>query len=291
MTSFAGKLVLITGASSGIGKQAARDFASRNARIILVARRLDRLKSLAEEIKSAGGHAQTLPCDLSDPWSRDRLISDLQTQNLIPDILINNAGYGNFRPFLQESPENIHHMTAVNYLAPAHLMSSLLPEMVRRGSGAIVNIASSAGRVAVPNMAIYCATKFAVDALNQGMRMDLLGTAVRVTSVAPGLVETEFSDVRFRGDKERAAKPYENLTPLCAEDIAETRNLASSHNSVVEDLQALLELGRSELGDARTGRTGSGIRPPAISPSPAPLTTYDPDHPYFAAEYDLPDRG
>jgi uncharacterized protein len=192
MTSFHGKLVLITGASSGIGAQTARDFAAKGARLILVARREDRLRALAAEITATGGQAEVRPCDLSDLYSRDRLISDLHTRNLIPDILINNAGYGNSRPFLQETPEDIYRMTTVNYLAAAHLMSYLLPQMIARGSGAMVNVASSAGRVAVPNMAVYCATKFALCALTESVGYELQGTGVTMHLINPSSTDTEF---------------------------------------------------------------------------------------------------
>jgi short-subunit dehydrogenase len=192
MTSFAGKLVLITGASSGIGAAAALDFAKRGSRLILVARRVERLEEVAARIRSAEGDARIVPCDLSDRWARDRLISDLLGRSEIPDILVNNAGYGNSRPFLEETPAEIARMMEVNYLAAAQLMSVFLPEMISRGSGAIVNIASTAGRVAVPDLAAYCASKFALCALTEAVSYETAGSGVTIHLVAPGPVETEF---------------------------------------------------------------------------------------------------
>lgn len=192
--SFANKLVLITGASSGIGWQAALDFASEGARLLLVARREDRLKSLVEKIHLKSGEAEVLPCDLSDPWSRDRLVTNIVSRFTSPDILINCAGYGNYRSFLQESPPEIARMMQVNYIAAAHLIATFLPEMVKRGSGSMVNISSGAGKVATPFMAPYCASKFALCALTESLSYELKGTGVTIHLVNPGPVDTEFFD-------------------------------------------------------------------------------------------------
>lgn len=192
MTFFAGKLVLITGASSGIGAAAALDFGRLGSKLILVARREDRLKEIAVRIQNAGGNAWIFPCDLSAPRAREELIADLFERNDIPDILVNNAGYGNSRPFLEETPADVARMMEVNYLAAAQLMSAFLPKMISRGSGAIVNIVSTAGRVAVPDLAAYCATKFALCALTEAVSYEIAGSGVTIHLVAPGPVETEF---------------------------------------------------------------------------------------------------
>ncbi len=192
MGYFAGKLVLITGASSGVGWQTALDFAAQGANLMLVARRQERLEELAQRLRHYNRQVQIMPCDLADAWSRDRLISDLLGQNHIPDILINNAGFGNYRPFLQETPASLAEAMAVNYQAAAHLMISLLPEMIRRGSGAIVNVSSSAGKVAIPFMAPYCAAKFALCALTEAVSYELADSGITVHLVNPGPIDTAF---------------------------------------------------------------------------------------------------
>jgi len=195
--------------SSGIGKQAALDFAARGARLFLTARRGQRLQSLVEQIHTNGGNASIHPCDLSDASQRDGLIASIRRQAEAPDILINNAGYGNFRPFTQENPEEIQRMTQVNYLAAAHLMSAFLDDMLKRGSGAVVNISSGAGRVVIPGMGIYCATKFALCALTQAAYYETFGRGVSVHLINPGPVETEFFDAgEWKGPRhQKTAKP------------------------------------------------------------------------------------
>ena len=187
-----------------MGRQTARDLAAQGARLLLTARRQDRLESLVQEFRSRGVQAEALPCDLSDPWSRDRLITGLLTRKLFPDILINNAGYGNFRPFVKETPADVARVMAVNYQAASDLMSAFLPEMIRRDSGAIVNVASTAGRVAVPNLAAYGASKFALCALTEAVGYELAGSGVGVHLVNPGPIDTEFFDAGiWEGPKSR----------------------------------------------------------------------------------------
>lgn len=194
MKSFRDKLTLITGASSGVGRQIARDIAAQGARLLLVARRRERLESLAEEIRSHGGQAHPLVCDLSLPNSRHELVTRVTSEYGTPDILINNAGYGNYRPFLKETPADIARMMEVNYNAPAHLMAAFLPAMAQRGSGAVVNVSSGAGKVALPFMSIYCATKFALCALTEAVASEMAGTGISIHLINPGPIETEFFD-------------------------------------------------------------------------------------------------
>ena len=194
MKSFQDKLTLITGASSGIGRKTAEDLAALGTRLLLVARRGDELNALAAQISHSGGWAQALPCDLANRTSREKLIDEIISQHGAPDILINNAGYGNYRLFIKETPAEIDRMMEVNYNTAAHLMSAFLPAMIDRGSGAVVNVSSGAGKVAIPSMAIYCATKFALCALTEAVDYELDGTGVTIHLVNPGPVETAFFD-------------------------------------------------------------------------------------------------
>lgn len=194
MKSFSEKTVLITGASSGIGYQIALDFAQNGSRLILVARRHHLLKELAEKIKESGGKVDAITCDLAEVPSREKLITEISSRFGCPDVLINNAGYGNYRPFVKETPVEIARMMEVNYTAAAHLMAAFLPGMIERGSGAIVNVASGAGMVAVPFMGIYCAAKFALRALTEALSYEMQNSGVTVHLVNPGPVRTEFFD-------------------------------------------------------------------------------------------------
>lgn len=209
MDSFYGKTILITGASSGIGRRTALDFAKLGANVILTARREDLLESLVQEIKKKNVRVERFACDLSESKSRENLIALIRSSGLLPDILINNAGYGNYRPFLQETSVEITRMMEVNYTAAAHLMSAFTPAMIEKGYGAVVNIASGAGRVAVPNMAIYCATKFALHALTESFAYEMAGTGVTVHLINPGPVDTEF----FRAGKWETEPPRCKASP------------------------------------------------------------------------------
>ncbi|HEX9006027.1 MAG TPA: SDR family oxidoreductase [Bacteroidota bacterium] len=223
MISLNGKIVCITGASAGIGAACAEAFAEQGAALVLSARRVERLEGLAQTLRERHGvrvHAGRL--DVRHQNEVQQYFDSLPPEWRDIDILINNAGLSRGLDKLQDGKIiDWEEMIDTNIKGLLYVSRAVIPGMVQRDRGHIVNLGSIAGHQVYPGGNVYCATKFAVDALNQGMRMDLLGTAVRVTSVAPGLVETEFSEVRFRGDKERAAKPYDNLTPLRAEDIAE----------------------------------------------------------------------
>ena len=182
---------------------------------MLTARREKLLSKLAGEVQSKGGQASIIPCDLSDRNSRNDLINKLLSNQTIPDILINNAGYGNYRLFIKELPDEIARIMEVNYNAAAHLMSALLPSMVERGSGAIVNVSSGAGRIALPFMASYCATKFALCALTEAVSYELKGSGVTIHLVNPGPVDTEFFDAGIwegqRPNKKASASQVSNV--------------------------------------------------------------------------------
>ena len=242
MTTLANKVVLVTGASSGIGEATARSFAKEGAKLILLARRIDRLRLIADELKKLHNtDAHCLEIDLRRYQAVDRKLEDLPSEWRPIDILVNNAGLvrglmklheGNFVDWDEMIDVNIKGLLAVS--------RAVIPGMLERKRGHIINVGSIAGHEAYPNGNVYCATKFAVRALSRGMKMDLTGTPVRVTSIDPGLVETEFSLVRFRGDKERAALPYKGLTPLTGADIADAIVWSASRPAHVNVTEMLI---------------------------------------------------
>lgn len=223
MRLFDGQIILITGASSGIGAAAARAFAREGARLILAARREDRLKALSDELRlQHGTDSYVLALDVR------KMRTVVSTLDSLPevwghiDILVNNAGLARGMGKLHEGDmEDWDEMIDVNIKGLLAVSRSIIPGMVARARGHIINLGSIAGHEVYPGGSVYCASKFAVRALNRGMALDLLGTPIRVTSIDPGLVHTEFSLVRHRGDADRAAMPYKGLKPLTPDDIAE----------------------------------------------------------------------
>lgn len=221
MAAIKDKIVLITGASSGIGAACAQAFAQGKAKLILVARRLERLEQIAQQLKQ-NTQVYCLQLDVCDRSSVESALKSLPEAWHKVDILINNAGLSRgLDKFYEADIQDWEEMIDTNIKGLLYITRLLAPGMVERGQGHIVNIGSIAGHQAYPGGNVYCATKAAVKALSEGMKMDLLGTPVRVTSVDPGMVETEFSQVRFHGNVERANKVYQGITPLSAEDIAE----------------------------------------------------------------------
>jgi len=223
MNRIIGKRVLITGASSGIGEACARLFAERGADLVLCARREDRLRDLARELRDVHGvgvEARTL--DVSDREAVRAFVEGLQDEDLFPDILVNNAGKALGLSKLQEGDiDDWEGMIDTNVKGLLYMSRAILPGMVVRDKGHVINIGSIAGHWVYPNGNVYNATKFAVRALTEGMNLDLVGTKVRVSSVDPGMVETEFSVVRFHGDEDRADSVYEGCTPLSGDDVAD----------------------------------------------------------------------
>ncbi len=213
------KTVLVTGASSGIGRACAEAFAAAGARLLLCARRADRLAQLAAGLDT---EVHTFALDVRDRASVEAAFAALPPAWRTPDVLVNNAGLAaGLEPLPQGDPEDWERMLDTNVKGLLWVTRAVVPGMVEHGTGHVINIGSIAGRETYPNGAVYCASKAAVDRITQGLRMDLLGTGVRVSTVDPGLVETEFSLVRFHGDDERAARVYEGLRPLVGEDVAE----------------------------------------------------------------------
>jgi len=223
MISLRDQIVCITGASSGIGAACAQTFAREGARLILSARRKDRLDTIARRlIADHAVHIHTMELDVTNKNRVEEVFSSLPPKWRAIDILVNNAGLSRGLNRLHEgSTRDWDEMIDTNIKGLLYVTRAVLPGMVERNSGHVINIGSIAGHQTYPNGNVYCATKFAVDGLTQALKMDLLGTAVRVTSVDPGLVETEFSEVRFRGDKERAKQAYAGMTPLRGNDVAE----------------------------------------------------------------------
>lgn len=215
--------VLITGASSGIGAACAETFAAAGSNLVLAARRGDRLDEIAEKLCSL--HDVNVRAVVLDVRSREAVgefVEALDDEEVAIDILVNNAGLARGLATVQGGDiEDWETMIDTNIKGLLYLTRDVVPGMVERGSGHVINIGSIAGHETYPNGAVYCGTKHAVAAINRGLAIDTLGTGVRVSSVDPGLVETEFSIVRFHGDEERAAGVYEGLTPLTAKDVAE----------------------------------------------------------------------
>ncbi len=223
MSQLKSKTAFITGATSGIGAACAHALAREGARIILTGRRTDRLEKVGQEIeKLYGTEWLAIPLDVRDQTAVETAISGLPEYWKKIDILINNAGLGRGLDKLhQGNAKDWDEMIDTNIKGLLYVTRALVPGMVERGHGDIVNIGSIAGHEVYHGGNVYCATKHAVDALTKGLRIDLVDTPLRVSSVDPGLVETEFSVVRFHGDQERAKNVYKGLTPLKAEDIAE----------------------------------------------------------------------
>ena len=213
MAQLTGKLALVTGASSGIGAATARALAEAGAKLVLSARRTDRLKELASEL----GQAEVLALDVRDAtWVRQAL------EGRPFDIVVANAGLGRgLGPLQAGESGDWDEMIDTNVKGLLHTVRATLPAMLAKKRGDVVLLGSVAGRQVYPGGNVYCATKFAVRALYEGLRLDAAGQGIRFTTVDPGLVETEFSLVRFRGDSERAKKTYTGFEPLTPADVAD----------------------------------------------------------------------
>ena len=223
MASLKNKIVLVTGASAGIGQACARAFAASGAAILMCARRLERIDKLAEELREDFGvKAHAFSLDVRDREAVEKAVEGLPEEWRAVEVLVNNAGLSRGLHKLHEGlVSDWDEMIDANVKGLLYVSRAVVPGMVERGGGHVINIGSIAGREVYPMGNVYCATKYAVRALSKGLRLDLNGTPVRVSEVAPGLVETEFSLVRFHGDAERAGKVYQGYTPLRPEDVAD----------------------------------------------------------------------
>lgn len=236
-----GKTVLITGATSGIGEGCARKFAAMGSNLILNGRNIEKLNQLKEELTALGVEVLTLPFDVRDRAAMRAAIDSLQGSWQQIDVLINNAGLviGVDKEF-EGNLDEWDIVLDTNIKALLSMTRMIVPGMVARGRGHIINIGSIAGDAAYPGGSVYCATKAAVKALSNGLRIDLVDTPLRVTNIKPGMVETNFTVVRYRGDKQRADDFYRGIRPLTGDDIAEVVYYAASAPEHVQIAEVLV---------------------------------------------------
>lgn len=236
------QIAFITGASSGIGEACARKFAAGGYTLLLNARNTVKLQALQQELQTTYGiEIITLPFDVRDRKAAEAALQQLPAEYQAIDVLVNNAGLAlGIDKEYEGTEENYDTMIETNITALLMMTRLVVPGMVNRGKGHIINIGSVAGDAAYPGGSVYCATKAAVKVLSDGLRMDLVHTPLRVTNVKPGLVETNFSVTRFAGDKERADNVYKGIKPLTGEDIAEVVYFAASAPAHVQIAEVLV---------------------------------------------------
>ena len=237
-----GKLVFVTGASSGIGAATALAFAAEGTRLLLAARRADKLAEVVAAALERGAEAvHSITMDVRNRKAVERAIETLPAEWASIDILVNNAGLSRgLEKLYLGKVEDWEEMIDTNVKGLLYVTRAVVPGMVERGSGHVVNLGSTAGEMTYPGGAVYCGTKAAERAINDGLRQDVLGTPIRVTTVDPGMVETEFSIVRFHGDTERAANFYTGLEPLTPEDVADAILWAASRPANVNIARIML---------------------------------------------------
>lgn len=236
------KIAFITGASSGIGAACAHKFAKEGYTLLLNARSVDKLQAIKTELETTyGTDILLLPFDVRDRKAAVKALTTLPESYQAIDILVNNAGLAlGMDKEYEGTEENYDTMIETNITALLMITRLVVPGMVKRRKGHIINIGSVAGDAAYPGGSVYCATKAAVKVLSDGLRMDLVDTPLRVTNVKPGLVETNFSVTRFAGDKERADKVYQGIKPLTGEDIAAVVYFAASAPAHVQIAEVLV---------------------------------------------------
>jgi NADP-dependent 3-hydroxy acid dehydrogenase YdfG len=231
------KIALITGASSGIGAATAEAFADSGINLILCGRRIEKLEQLKSKLESKV-KIHLLVFDVSDAEAVQKSIASLPEQWGNIDILINNAGNAHGASPIQDGEvADWQLMIGSNVNGLLYVSKAVLPGMVKRQTGHVVNLSSVAGKQTYENGTVYCATKKSVEAISEGMRLDLTKHGIKVTNIAPGAVETEFSVIRFKGDKDRAAKVYEGFESLVAKDIADAINycvMAPDHVTIAD---------------------------------------------------------
>ncbi|MBQ6956022.1 MAG: SDR family NAD(P)-dependent oxidoreductase [Bacteroidales bacterium] len=235
------KTVLITGATSGIGLGCARKFASNGDRLILTGRNAQRLEEIRNELAARGTEVLTLVFDVRDREKATQSIESLPAEWKDIDVLVNNAGLAlGLEPEYEGSFDDWDTMVDTNIKGLLTMTRLVVPGMVQRDRGHIINIGSVAGDAAYANGNVYCATKAAVKTITDGLRLDVANTAIRVTNLKPGLVETNFSNTRFHGDTERAANVYKGIKPLTGDDIADVAVYASNAPEHVQVAEVLI---------------------------------------------------
>ncbi|MBV6512581.1 MAG: NADP-dependent 3-hydroxy acid dehydrogenase YdfG [Ignavibacteriaceae bacterium] len=223
MNRLQNKTVLITGATSGIGRSCARYFASEGASLILFARRENLLEEVKAELKKlTAGNIYTAACDITVYENVKQAVAAISEELKKIDILVNNAGLAKgLEPLAEGLPENWDVTIDTNVKGLLYVTKEVVKGMIERNSGHVINLGSTAGHDVYPNGSVYCASKYAVKAITQTLRIELVATDIRVTTIDPGLVETNFSNVRFNGDTERAKNVYKGITPLTPDDVAD----------------------------------------------------------------------
>ena len=236
-----GKTILITGATSGIGEACARKFAENGDRLILTGRNEQRLADIKKELTEKGTEVLTLAFDVRDREKAKKYIAELPAEWQTIDVLVNNAGLAlGLEPEYEGNIDDWETMIDTNILGLLTMTRLIVPGMVERNSGHIINVGSVAGDAAYAGGNVYCATKAAVKALSDGLRIDVANTAVRVTNLKPGLVETNFSNIRFYGDTDRAANVYKGIKPLTGDDIADVAVFAANAPAHVQIAEVLI---------------------------------------------------
>ena len=235
------KIVFITGATSGIGLGCARKFAANGDKLILTGRNATRLSEISSELKAQGTEVVTLNFDVRDREAAQKALDSLPAEFSKIDVLVNNAGLAlGLEPEYEGDFNDWDGMIDTNIKGLLTMTRLIVPGMIERNSGHIINIGSVAGDAAYAGGNVYCATKAAVKALSDGLRIDVANTSVRVTNLKPGLVETNFSNVRFHGDTERAAKLYQGIKPLTGDDIADVAVYAANAPAHVQIAEVLI---------------------------------------------------
>lgn len=235
------KIALITGATSGIGEACARKFAEGGYNLILTARRAEKLAEIKTQLEAKGTKVRTLVFDVRDSEAAKQAIGSLETEWQTIDVLINNAGLAlGLEKEYEGDPEDWNTMIDTNIKGLLTMTRLIVPAMIERNEGHVINIGSVAGDAAYAGGNVYCATKAAVKTITDGLRIDVAESAVRVTNVKPGLVETNFSNVRFHGDNARAENVYKGIVPLTGADIADVAFYAASAPKHVQIAEVLV---------------------------------------------------